>query len=213
MRSLLSGTRNTRQLIPGSFRYIRSDVPACITQEEIRWLLAHDIRTIVDLRSAEERKRKPCPLENCEGFQYEHLPVTGGNSIPSTPEMVHRSYLNMVDAQMERILQRIENAPANVLYFCNAGKDRTGVVSALLLLRMGVADARIVEDYMVSGQNLRKMLEEYALANPEVDIRVITPCAAYMEEFLRSYKEKMAWFANAPVRKLQENTILYHLPR
>lgn len=189
MSSLLSCTRNTRQLLPGSFRYIRSDVPVSVTREDIQWLLEHNIRTIVDLRSLEEKERKPCPLEDREGFEYYHLPVTGGNSIPSAPEMVHKSYLNMVDAQMERILERIENANSNAIYFCNAGKDRTGVVSALLLMRMGVADVDIVRDYVISGQNLRQMLEEYVAANPEVDIRVITPCAAYMEDFLRVYRK------------------------
>lgn len=191
MSSLLSCTRNTRQLLPGSWRYIRSDVPAVVTQEDIRWLLAQDIRMVVDLRSSEEKERKPCPLESCEDFRYYHLPVTGGNSIPVAPEMVHKSYLNMVDAQMDRILELIENSPSNVLYFCNAGKDRTGVVSALLLMRMGIADADIVTDYVLSGQNLRQMLEEYAASNPNVDIRVIRPCAAYMEDFLKVCREKL----------------------
>ena len=189
MSSLLSCTRNTRQLLPESFRYIRSDVPASVTREDIQWLLEHNIRTVVDLRSLEEKERKPCPLESCAGFKYYHLSVTGGNSIPAVPEMVHKSYISMVDAQMDRILELVENSPSNVLYFCNAGKDRTGVVSALLLMRMGVADADIVKDYVMSGRNLRQMLEEYAAANPKVDIRVITPCAAYMEDFLKAYRK------------------------
>ncbi len=105
--------------------------------------------------------------------------------------MVHKSYLNMVNAQLGRILSLIENAPTNVLYFCNAGKDRTGVVSALLLLKMGVTDADIVRDYVISGENLRQMLQDRAAANPNIDIRVITPCAAYMEEFLLEYRKKV----------------------
>lgn len=191
MSSLLSSTKNTRQLVSGSFRYIRSDVPAQVTPEDIHWLLTHNIRTVVDLRSLEEVEQTPCPLERYDGFTYLHLPVTGGNSIPPTPEMVHKSYLNMVNAQLGRILSLIENAPTNVLYFCNAGKDRTGVVSALLLLKMGVTDADIVRDYVISGENLRQMLQDRAAANPNIDIRVITPCAAYMEEFLLEYRKKV----------------------
>lgn len=189
MSSLLSSTKNTRQLVPGSFRYIRSDVPARVTPEDVQWLLTHNIRTVVDLRSSEEMEQTPCPLECCEGFTYFHLPVTGGNSIPPTPEMVHKTYLNMVNTQLDRILSLIENAPNNVLYFCNAGKDRTGVVSALLLLRMGAADADIITDYVLSGENLRQMLEERVAADPNIDIRVITPCEAYMEKFLLEYRK------------------------
>ena len=56
------------------------------------------------------------------------MPVTGGNAVPPCREQVAKSYLNMVDGQMERIVDTIWNARSNVLYFCSAGKDRTGVV-------------------------------------------------------------------------------------
>lgn len=44
----------------------------------------------------------------------------------------------MLDSQMYRIIDLICNAKSNVLYFCNAGKDRTGVVSAILLLKFSM---------------------------------------------------------------------------
>ena len=39
------------------------------------------------------------------------------------------------------------------MYFCTAGKDRTGVVSALLLKRLGVSQDVIVEGLAVWGVN------------------------------------------------------------
>lgn len=39
MSSLLKSTRNTRALPTGTMRYIRSDVPLNLTEEEIQWLL------------------------------------------------------------------------------------------------------------------------------------------------------------------------------
>lgn len=75
MGSLLKSTLNTRALPVGGMRYIRSDAPLSLTEKEIQWLLDNDISTLVDLRSAEELKRTPCPLQNMAGFTYYHLPV------------------------------------------------------------------------------------------------------------------------------------------
>ena len=53
-----------------------------------------------------------------------------GGGIPESLESVADAYLKMIDGQMERIICAILKAESNVLYFCGAGKDRTGVVSA-----------------------------------------------------------------------------------
>ena len=68
--SLLKSTQNTRTLLTGSYRYIRSDVPGSLTDDEVRWLYQNGITTIVDLRSEGEFLRKPCRLEHEEGFTY-----------------------------------------------------------------------------------------------------------------------------------------------
>ena len=70
MSSLLKSTRNTRALPTGTMRYIRSDVPLNLTDEEIQWLLDNNIKTLVDLRSDEEVCKQPCGLAVKEGFQY-----------------------------------------------------------------------------------------------------------------------------------------------
>lgn len=154
MGSLLKSTLNTRALPVESMRYIRSDAPLCLTEEEIWWLLDNDISTLVDLRSAQELERTPCPLQNVAGFTYYHLPVTGGGDIPKSREHLHEVYRGMVDEQMDTIL---------------------GVVSALLLRRLEVSEDVIVEDYMKSKENLLDMLTAYAKNYPEVDIDIVIP--------------------------------------
>ncbi len=184
MPSLLRTTQNTRQALPGSFRYLRSDAPIRPDAEDIAYLLAHDVRTLIDLRSEEERLRKPCPLAEHAGFTYHALPVTGGNAVPDTPEDVPRSYLRMADEQMARILRVIESAETNVLFFCTAGKDRTGVVSALLQRRTGLDRDEIMADYVRSAENLQERLAAFLARRPDVDPAIITPQAHFMEEFL-----------------------------
>ena len=184
MSSLLNSTQNTRAILPDSLRYLRSDVPASLTESEIDWLRQQNIRCIVDLRSEEEQKKKPCPLSQQTDFVYHSLPVSGGNAVPACPDEVSASYVAMVDEQMEHIIYTIETSDCGVLYFCNAGKDRTGVVSALLLRRLGYDDEYIIKDYLQSADNLKEMLRAYA-ASSGVDIHIITPCRRYMEEFLQ----------------------------
>lgn len=186
MHRFFAATKNTRAILPGCLRYVRSDVPLRVTEEEKQWLISNNITTAVDLRTGKERAAKPCPLEQDERFHYLHLPVTGGDVLPESPAWVAQSYINMVDDQMKRILQIISEAQTNVLFFCTAGKDRTGVVAALLLRRAGCSEEYILQDYLLSGQNLADDLEAYAQANPGVDLAVITPRRETMEQFLRS---------------------------
>ena len=175
MSSLLKSTLNTRALPIGGMRYIRSDAPLYLSEEEIQWLLDNDITTLVDLRSTQELERKPCPLKDVAGFTYFHLPVAGGGDTPKSRDHLHEVYRGMVDEQMDTILDTILNTATNVMYFCTAGKDRTGVVSALLLKRLGASEDVVVEDYMKSKDNLMDMLTEYVKNHSEVDIDIIIP--------------------------------------
>lgn len=184
MSSLFQSTRNTRVLPAGNGRYIRSDLPEDLTEQELRWLREHNVTTIIDLRSQEELAARPCCLAAQEGFRYLHLPVAGGGDTPSSLEHLHQVYRQMIDGQMERILDTIMGAGSGVLYFCTAGKDRTGVVSALLLRRLGAGDEIIIDDYMKSRDNLMDMLTDYVRVHPEVDPEIIVPHRENMEQLL-----------------------------
>ena len=162
MSSLLASTLNTRALPTGNMRYIRSDYPGNLSDAEVKWLLENNITTIVDLREEKEYIARPCRLENENRFEYYHMPVTGGGDVPKSPENVADTYLGMLDDQMEKIINTIMNADSNVMYFCGAGKDRTGVVSAIILRKLGYSDQVIIDDYMETKDNLMGFLTVYA---------------------------------------------------
>ena len=186
---LFEHTKNTRTIIDSDLRYIRSDVPTCISQKERKWLIDNNIITIVDLREEEEQYQKPCPLRNDSAFNYISMSVKGGNTVPASQNEVALSYINMVDETMDNIINTIMNADTNVMYFCNAGKDRTGVVTAIILSKLGYEKQYIINDYLLSGENLRTELQLFAQNNTDIDINVITPKTEYIEKFLEWYQQ------------------------
>ena len=187
MSSLLGSTLNTRALPIGSLRFIRSDYPGNLSDAEINWLVKNNITTIIDLREEKEYIAKPCILENKEKFIYYHLPVTGGGDTPKSPEAVADSYLGMLDEQMDKIINTIMNADSNVMYFCGTGKDRTGVVSAIILKKLGYNDQIIIDDYMETKDNLMGFLTAYVNEHPEIDINIIIPNEENIKKVLELY--------------------------
>ncbi len=202
MSSLLASTLNTRALPTGDMRYIRSDYPGKLSNSEVKWLFENDITTIVDLREEKEYIANPCRLENEEGFTYFHLPVTGGGEPPKSPEAVAETYLAMIDGQMTKIIDTIMKAESNVMYFCGAGKDRTGVVSAIILRKLGYDDQVVIDDYMETKDNLMGFLTAYVKEHPETDINIIIPNEENIKKVLSEYSD---------VQKIAKETMMRYL--
>ncbi len=184
---IFHSTRITRPIIENSFKYIRSDVPTGISEYEKNWLLSNNVTTIIDLRTEEERAKKRCPLTDDSRFSYHTFAIAGGDEVPRSTDDVSKSYIGMVDTQFDAMIKFLIEVNSNVLYFCNAGKDRTGVVSAVLLYKLGMPFECIIDDYLKSKDNLEAVLNEYARQNSTIDIDVITPHRRYIEEFLMWY--------------------------
>lgn len=200
-RFLLSSTLNTRDL--GGYPtnsgkattykvFLRSDVPIQVLDNDIELLLSNNITTIVDLRNDDEVECKPCGFKNNKNFEYYHCKIHGDGRLPISVEAVSDSYFEMIDEQKTvlNIMRVFAKAKGGVLYHCTAGKDRTGVISALLLLLAGVCKRDILADYQVSQAYLSSMLEQFCKSNKDVDINIITPKIEYMEKFLDMFQQK-----------------------
>lgn len=184
MSSLLQSTLNTRALPTGDLRYIRSDYPGNLTPSEIRWLAKNNVTTVIDLREEKEYLIHPCILESMPGFVFYHLPVTGGGDTPKSAEAVASVYPGMLDDQRDTIIDTILTAKTKVLCFCGAGKDRTGVVSAVLLKRLGFSHQQIIQDQMESKVNLMDFLTSYVRTHPETDISILIPRVGNIQKVL-----------------------------
>lgn len=200
-RSLLNTTLNTRELggyrIQGTDCYTRmdavwrSDVQKWPDEGDLALLKEHHITTIIDMRGDEDVRRGPSGFEMAEGFVYCHVPIDEGSGIPESREAVPRTYMDIVMAKnMPVVFKKIAAAPGGVMVNCSAGKDRTGVVSAILLKLCGVGEEDIVYDYMLTRECNQKRFELIHQNYPEVDMSIVIPDEGYMKEFLRLFQER-----------------------
>jgi hypothetical protein len=117
-------------------------------------MLAYGVATIVDVRSPRELLAAPNPLRDHPA--YRSLPFFDNVSMaaPSRYETAADNYLDWLASQPARIAAILHGVaaapPGGVLVHCAAGKDRTGVVVALLLSIAGVDRDAIAEDYALS---------------------------------------------------------------
>jgi protein-tyrosine phosphatase len=169
-------------------RLLRSDSLQNITPADVRTLCdTFDVRRVIDLRSdVEVRATAPTPLEAGSQMHTFHLSLYPDAMKPnelatmsdpplSLPWAIHGSerqesptqvYLDLLTTRPENIVRTLtiiaEGVQGATLVHCAAGKDRTGVVIAVVLAALGVSDADIVDDFAESGRNLRRVVSALA---------------------------------------------------
>ena len=171
-------------------RLIRSNLPINLSSNDISLLDKMGMNTVIDLRSQEEIEARKSIFENNKNFKVYHIGIDVGKDIPETEELVPKSYMDMLTLQekMKTIFEILGNNE-KVLYFCNAGKDRTGVVTALILKLLDVSENDIIEDYVSTGQFMKTTLIKFANSNNRI-LNIITPKEIYMQEFLKEFEKK-----------------------
>jgi len=70
-------------------------------------------------------------------------------------------YLERCQPQIGTILAAVAESPAVTIFHCYAGKDRTGIIAALLLSIAGVPDDIIVEDYAHTANRIQHLLVQW----------------------------------------------------
>ena len=156
---------------------LRSDDLAQLTPVGVQALAEFGVETVLDLRWAEEIALNPSPI----GAQAPQIRYVHSSLLASTPaqwrelskscekELWKCVVLEKVRPQLATVLRVIASAPAGPLLFhCVAGKDRTGIIAALMLTLAEVKPAAIAADYAESTQMLGDAyLQRYKDADPQ----------------------------------------------
>jgi protein tyrosine/serine phosphatase len=144
-------------------RVYRSDAHSELTPEDVEHLRNVGVTTVVDLRTSRESDHDRGGPLVAEGARYHHHPVIPQDTEPgfvglsATTDVCER-YLWFLDVGAPSIAATFsvlaDETAYGVVFHCSAGKDRTGVLSALLLDCLGVDRDVIVSDYMLTRTRL-----------------------------------------------------------
>src|SRR5262249_49811022 len=152
---------------------LRGDNLCRLTPQGCAALVEYGVRTIIDLRFPSELRSAPHPFREpgarSEWPVYLNLPLLDEADAPgmgalrdlNSPGQFYPFTLAKYPGLMAAVFRAIAAAaPGGVLIHCHAGKDRTGLVSMLLLALVEVPDSLIAEDYSASDRFLQPLYEE-----------------------------------------------------
>ncbi|MFL5804786.1 MAG: tyrosine-protein phosphatase [Roseiflexaceae bacterium] len=155
---------------------IRSDLLGRLTRQGQQALLDYGVRTIIDLRAPLEAQTEPsaftAPTDDLYTPTYLNLPleryyphVSALISLAATRAEVYCIILDHYPDSVAAVMRAIADArPGGVVIHCHAGKDRTGIVAALLLGLVGVPAELIAADYTESQPRLWPLYEQQVAA-------------------------------------------------
>ena len=151
---------------------LRSNTFANATEDDLQFLLDYGVNKIIDLRTMPEVEKSPNPANDHSSFIYKNVDLIGQNSdtllslqvedIDLDEQSLGRRYENMVKTNknlkqvFDILLEGLDTG--GVLFHCTAGKDRTGVVSMLLLGLAGVSRVDIIANYQVTHTYIEDQL-------------------------------------------------------
>jgi protein-tyrosine phosphatase len=145
---------------------------------ELHHMTSHDIiqfkeeirlHSVIDLRSS--RQLEPLSPLNEVGVEYYNIPlIERGND----QENVNQDFSNMGEVysylvRREEFGRRIVEAleiiaePDNLplVFHCSAGKDRVGILTAIVLGILGVTDEDIIEDYVLTAPYMKELINRW----------------------------------------------------
>jgi protein-tyrosine phosphatase len=211
-----------------SERLLRSDNLQDLTPADIDRLTTLGVTTIVDLRSVAELVAEgPAAITQAPGIRHAHHPILA--EIGSTTDVVADALLNRSERDRSRYpdnpaaghyLGYLEDRPEHVvaairavataegaaLVHCAAGKDRTGVVVALVLRAVGVPPEVVVADFVATGERTAAIVERLRSSPTYVDDLRDRPLSdheprpetmtAVLEQIDARYGGVLAWLAD-----------------
>jgi protein tyrosine/serine phosphatase len=158
----------------GRTRYgavVRADDVHQLSDEGWRALVAHGIRTVLDLRGDHEREDDPpaelpvevvhVPFMEASEAEWEEIAeeieaaAVAAPDVASSTRDVYLIFLERFKANVAAAVRALAQAPeGGIVIHCVGGKDRTGLLVAFLLHLAGVDDREVAADYALSEERL-----------------------------------------------------------
>ena len=156
------------------------------------------LRTVIDLRTQGEVDGGRFPVEHYE-VDWHHLPMIQGMwsdddlvATDGAATFLRDRYVDMLADGEDSLPQIVELVARGgpTLFHCAAGKDRTGVVAAVLLGLVGVPHDEIADDYHLTAGAMAAFVDWFTVAHPEV----MDAMTSQPPEYLEAPREAMLGF-------------------
>jgi len=160
---------------------VRADSVRQLSDEGWEALVAHGIRTVVDLRGDDERAEDPpaelpvevvhVPFFEANDAEWHEIrreldaAVAAAPDVPTATRDVYMIFLERFRDNVAAAVRAVAAAPeGGLVIHCVGGKDRTGLLTAFLLHLAGVEDEEVAADYALSEERLRPRHERWFAA-------------------------------------------------
>jgi len=148
----------------------RSGAMTGLTDKDQNYLDSFGFKTIIDLRSTEEVELYPNHWAVASNIDYLRVPYSILEMMAQAVEVseqkdgdghggMYDTLLTTIKPQLQLYFNALLQGRAPLVVNCSAGQDRTGVTSALLLASLGVSREQIIEDYLLSTDFRRPLIE------------------------------------------------------
>lgn len=206
----LGGIKNTEGKILKDSLIYRSGNLYRLKKNSFDKLKKMNITKVIDLRTKQEIAKEPDRLPKNVSFQVYSAFEDKNNEMDNAKQLALKGKINENDADkrmikfytdyvsdnpevIKEIITEILESKQPILYHCTAGKDRTGMITALILKVLKFDDTVIFEEYLQSN-NLRQNIiqKRLNLANtfhfvyPKLDIGVVEKTSWIERKYLQS---------------------------
>ena len=180
-------------------RLYRADGLHALTPADLTTLRGLGLRSVIDLRTdGELESRGFFPLaamsvefHRCPVLTELWEPTAFGDGDDLAAAMADR-YLEMTEVGGRALARAIAllsgDAPLPAVFHCAAGKDRTGVLGALVLRLLGVADSDIVIDYALTDGAMDAMKAWVVANDPETAAMMLQMPAHFLQSPARTMR-------------------------
>jgi protein-tyrosine phosphatase len=184
-----------------------------LTNQDLAFVSLLNVKDVVDFRSTSEINQSPDKYPSEYAMHRIEAPIgqANGNGMAKMMQVVMNpaatgSSVEQVFTDFYGIMalgtkdyqplfdELLQNAPTDgLLFHCTAGKDRTGLASALILSALGVPESTIIEEYYLSNRYTQKMLSKNPMMKqmkPEIASVLAGVKPEYIQKSLATIKEK-----------------------
>lgn len=183
----LGGFTDSRGNTARMGRYFRSGMPSCFDCDTEQFLRQKKISVIIDFRSDGEKKKSGNGESSFSG-EYLSIPYYDEASVRKITEMeqnkkydwyeIYEKILESGKEWIKKVFITFAVVQGNILFHCASGKDRTGVIAALLLELTGADEVTVMIDYVLSQYTFEEKEDPFYQTEPQTMKKVLE----YLEE-------------------------------